>query len=137
VTTVDVYIRKTDGSDSFSLHNGLFGPATTALHALIKAFQDGTINGPWHSSYIDTTVKGTLVRSVRADISQLDPPYHQPGGWARFTAFQQAIDDDADYTVKAIEVQGGTHMGGDAEEREYRPGLWMIQLTASDSQQAT
>ena len=36
MTTVDVYIRKADGSDSFSLHNGLFGPATTALHALIK-----------------------------------------------------------------------------------------------------
>lgn len=27
MTTVDVYIRKADGSDSFSLHTGLFGPA--------------------------------------------------------------------------------------------------------------
>jgi hypothetical protein len=104
VTTVDVYIRKTDGGDSFSLHNGLFGPATTALHALISKFQDGTINGPWHSSYIDTTVKGTIVRSVLAGISQLDPPGHQPGDWDRLTAFREAIDDDADYTVKAIEV---------------------------------
>jgi len=104
VTTVDVYIRKADGADSFSLHNGLFGPATTALHALIKAFQDGTVSGPWHSSYIDTTVKGTIVRSVLGGISELDPPYHQPGDWARFTAFQEAIDDDADYIIKAIEV---------------------------------
>jgi hypothetical protein len=27
-------------------------------------------------------------------------------------------------------------MGGDAGERKYRPGLWMIQFTASDGQQA-
>jgi hypothetical protein len=56
VTTVDIYIRKADGSDSFSLHNGLLGAATTALHALISKFQDGTVSGPWHSSYIDTSI---------------------------------------------------------------------------------
>lgn len=104
MTTVDVYISKADGSDSFSLHNGLFGAATTALHALIRAFQDGTISGPWHSSYIDTTVTGTIVRSILAGIRELDPPSHRPGDWARFAAFQQAIDDDADYTIKTIKA---------------------------------
>jgi hypothetical protein len=104
VTTVDVYISRTDGSDSFSLHNGLFGAAITALHALISRFHDGTISGPWHSSYIDTTVKGTIIRSILAGIGELGPPYHQPGDWARFAAFQEAIDDDADYSVRAIEV---------------------------------
>ena len=103
MTTVDVYIRRADGGDSFSLHNGLFGAATTALHTLIRQFQDGTITGPWHSSYIDTTVKGTIVRTILGGISELDPPYHQPGDWARFEAFLEAVDDDADYTVKAIE----------------------------------
>jgi hypothetical protein len=104
MTTVDVYIRKADGSDSFSLHNGLFGAATTTLHALIRVFEAGTISGPWHSSYIDTTVKGAVVRSILADIGELDPPYRRRADWARFAAFRQAIDDDADYTVKAIEV---------------------------------
>lgn len=103
MTTVDVYIRRADGSDSFSLHNGLFGGATTTLHALIRQFQDGTITGPWHSSYIDTTVKGTIVRTILGGISELDSPYHQPGEWARFEAFREAIDEEADYTVKAIE----------------------------------
>jgi hypothetical protein len=32
---------------------------------------------------------------------------------------------------------GGRRMGQDAGEREYRPGLWMIQFTALDSQRAT
>jgi hypothetical protein len=32
---------------------------------------------------------------------------------------------------------GGRHMGQDAGEREYRPGLWTIQFTALDSQRAT
>lgn len=104
MTTVDVCIKRADGSESFSLHNGLFGAATTVLHALISKFQDGTISGPWHSSCIDTTVKGTIVRSVLADVSELDPPWHPPGDWARLAAFREAIDDDADYAVKAIEV---------------------------------
>jgi hypothetical protein len=88
---VDVYIRKAAGSDSFSLHNGLFGSATTVLQTLISAFRDGTISGPWHSSYIDTTVKDTIVRSILVGISELDPPCHQPGDGARFAAFQQTL----------------------------------------------
>jgi hypothetical protein len=104
MTTVDVYIRKADGSSSFSLHNGLFGAATTTLHALISAFEAGTISGPWNSSYIDTTVKGTVLRSILAGITELDASYHQPGDWARFAAFRRSIDDAAAYTVKAIEV---------------------------------
>ncbi len=92
------------GSRRAGVHNGLFGAATTVLHALIREFQDGTISGLWHSSYIDTTVKGRIVRSVLAGVSELDPPWHRPGDWARFAAFRAAIDDDADYTVKAIEV---------------------------------
>jgi hypothetical protein len=87
-----------------SLHSGLFGAATTALHALVRTFEDGAISGRWHSSYIDTTVKGTIVHSILAGISEFDRPCHQPGDWARFAAFREAIDDDADYTVKAIEV---------------------------------
>ena len=104
MTTVDVYIGRADGTDSFSLHNGLFGAATIVLHALIKEFQDCTISGPWHSSHIDTTVKGTIVRSILAGVGDLDPPWHRPGDWARFAAFRAAIDDDADYTVKVIGV---------------------------------
>ena len=78
MTTVDVYIGRADGSDSFSLHNGLFGAATTVLHALISQSQDGAITGPWHRSYVDTTVKGRIVRSR----SWAGPPpsaRHRPG----------------------------------------------------------
>jgi hypothetical protein len=38
---------------------------------------------------------GTIVRTILDGISELDPPYHQPGDWARFEAFREAIDDDA------------------------------------------
>jgi hypothetical protein len=43
------------------------------------------------------------VRCILTGVSELDRPYHQPGDWARFTAFRQAIDDNADYTIQAIE----------------------------------
>ena len=63
------------------------GPATDALHALIDAFRTGTLTGPWHSSYIDATVKGVIVRSILAGIDELDPDYQLHGDhtdWARF-----------------------------------------------------
>jgi hypothetical protein len=104
VATVDVYVRTAGGCDSFSLDNGLYGAAITARHALISKFGDGAISGPWHRSYVDTTVTDTIVRSILAGISELGPLYHRPGDWARFAAFQQAIDDEADYTVKATEA---------------------------------
>jgi len=82
----------------------MISAATTALHALIDAFTTGAISGQWHSSYIDTTVPGTIVRSMLADIDELDPTFHRKGDWARFVAFRDAIEDDAEYAVKAIEV---------------------------------
>ena len=81
------YIRRIDGRGTLSLHNGLWGPATDALHALIDAFRTGTLTGPWHSSYIDATVKGVIVRSILAGIDELDPDYQLHGDhtdWARF-----------------------------------------------------
>ena len=87
-----------------ALHNGMLSAATTALHALIDAFTTDAISGQWHSSYIDTTVPGTIVGSMLADIDELDPTFHRKGDWARFVAFRDAIEDDAEYAVKAIEV---------------------------------
>ena len=100
-----MYIKKIDGPDSFALRNGMLGPATTALHALIDAFTTGAISGQRHSSYTDTTVPGTIVGSMLADIDELDPTFHREGDWARFVAFRDALEDDAEYAVQAIEVQ--------------------------------
>jgi hypothetical protein len=103
VTTVDVYIKRVGGPGSLSLHNGLFGPATSALHALIRAFQDGTLAGPWHSTYIDTTAPGTVVRSVLAGIDDQDPELREDDR-ARLASFREEVDDAADYSIKAIEA---------------------------------
>lgn len=38
MTTVDVYMHRVGNkSESFSLHNGLFSPATTVFHSVLKA----------------------------------------------------------------------------------------------------
>ena len=103
MTTVDVWIQRADGPDSLSLHNGLFGPATTALHALISLFRNGTISGPWHSSYIDTTIPGSVIRQVLVGIDDDDPEF-RTGDQPRLAAFLAALEDEAEYTIKAIEV---------------------------------
>lgn len=64
----------------------------------------GIISGAWHSSCIDTTVEGTVLPSILAGITSSTRLTHQPGDGVRFAAFRRAIDDDADYTVKAVEA---------------------------------
>jgi hypothetical protein len=73
------------------------------MHALIRAFQDGTLAGPWHSTYVETTAPGTVVRSVLASIDDQNPEFRE-GERARFSAFRETVDDEADYAIKAIEV---------------------------------
>lgn len=104
MTTVDVTIRRIDGPAVLYLHNGMFGPATTALHALIDAYLTGIIQGNWHSTYIDTTLSGATVRSVLAAVDEHDPEFWEESDRARFIAFRDSIDDNADYAIKAIEV---------------------------------
>jgi hypothetical protein len=108
MTTVDVYIQKAGarigGPGYLSLHNGLFGPATSALHALIRAYQDGTLTGPWNISYIEATVPGSVVRSVLAAVNPQDPQFREDRDREHFAAFRETIEDAAEYSVKAIEV---------------------------------
>jgi hypothetical protein len=122
MTTVDVYTRKADSGAAFSLHNGLFGAATTALHALISAFEAGTISRPWPSSYIDTTVKGTVERSMVVGIGELDLPYHRQvtgPDWRRSGRPSMTMPT----TKSRRSKPEAARMGGNAGERQYRTGL--------------
>jgi hypothetical protein len=69
----------------------------------VSLFRNGTISGPWHSSYIDTTISGYVIRQVLVGIADDDPDFH-PGDQPRLAAFLAALDDEAEYTIKAIEV---------------------------------
>jgi hypothetical protein len=114
MTTIDVYIRRIKGTGnsggpgSVSMHNGMIGPATAALHALIEQFKTGTLTGPWRSSYIEATVQGSVVRAVISAVTKAtteDPQAHQEEGtWTTVVAYREGIDDVAQYTIKAIEV---------------------------------
>jgi hypothetical protein len=85
------------------LHNGMWGPATSALHALSAKFQDGTLTGPWNVAEIKATVPGTVVREVLAVVDEADRLFSDEER-ARFAAFRAAIEDSAEYDVYALEV---------------------------------
>lgn len=104
MTTVDVYIERTGSRDMLVLRNGLFGPATTVFHAVLRACQDGTATGPWGGSHAEVTLTGKTLRPMLENIGRLEPPYHQPADNDRLAAFRQAITDDAEYDITAIEV---------------------------------
>jgi hypothetical protein len=103
VTTVDVRITGSASSGTLHLHNGLFGPATSAMHALSAKFQDGTLTGPWNVAEIRATVPGTVVREVLAAVDQADRVFSDEER-ARFVTFCAAIEDSAEYDVYALEV---------------------------------
>jgi hypothetical protein len=117
MTTVDVYIRLADplrgfeyvgGPGYLSLHSYWVGPATEVLHTLVERFAAGELTGPWHSSYIETTVSGSVLRSILAGLTRekTEAPQagHQEGVWQQIVAYREAIDDDGNYAIKAIEV---------------------------------
>lgn len=103
MTTVDVTITAADNSRRLSLHNGLFGPATSALHALAREFQNGTLIGPWNVADIDTIAPGTVVRRILAAVNEHDPEFRGRGREA-FTAFRAAVDDNSQYRIRGLEV---------------------------------
>jgi hypothetical protein len=103
VTTVDVRVTGPAGSGTLYLHNGLWGPATSALHALSGKFMDGTLTGPWNIAEINATVPGVVVRDVLAAVDEADPVFSDEDR-ARFVAFRETIEDSAEYEVFALEV---------------------------------
>jgi hypothetical protein len=104
VTTVDVRITGPASSGTLRLHNGLFGPATSAPHALSAKFQDGTLTGPWNVAEIRATVLGSVVREVLAAVAEADRAFSDDEARAQFVAFRAAIENGAEYDVFALEV---------------------------------
>jgi hypothetical protein len=104
MTTVDVYIEKSGTSDLLVLRNGLFGPATTVFHAVVQACQDGTATGQWGGSHAEVTLTGKVLRPMLDGLDPLESPWHQPADNDKLDAFRQAIIDDAEYDITAIEV---------------------------------
>jgi hypothetical protein len=103
MTTVDVDIQRLGGRERISLHNGLFGPATTVQSAALAAYYAGTVPGEWDDGGITVTVTGGDLRTILAKVGTLVGPYHAPEDNDRLQRFRGAIDDDASYTIHAIE----------------------------------
>ena len=66
MTTVDVYIKRLDGPERISLHNGLFGPATIVQGAALDAYNAGNLPGRWNGASINVTVTGRGLRAILA-----------------------------------------------------------------------
>jgi hypothetical protein len=59
MTTVSVRIERLDSGDRLSLQNGLWGPATSVLHAFGRACRDGRIPGSkWNVAEINEVTTG-------------------------------------------------------------------------------
>ena len=102
MTTVDVYID--GGGDTLSLHNGLFGPATTVYHAAYEASRAGKAVGGWNSSGgLEVTMAGRELRTILARIKDLPRHHQRPEDDEMVQRFCASIQDDATYAVRGIE----------------------------------
>jgi hypothetical protein len=105
MASVDVYVfmRKVGNDNSFVLHSGQFGPASAVFHALPGALMDGSASGEWSGDHARMRVNGRVLRSMLADIRDLDTADWQGGNKIDATAVRNSITDDAEYVVKAIQ----------------------------------
>jgi hypothetical protein len=65
MTTVDVRIERVGSGGRLFLHNGMWGPATSVLHAFGRACQDGRIlSSKWNVAEINEVTTGAVVRQA-------------------------------------------------------------------------
>jgi hypothetical protein len=106
MTTVDVQIERLESGDRLSLHNGMWGPATSVLHALGLACRDGRIStSKWNVAHVDAVTTGAVVRQAVDSITDWDwRQSRDPFGQERAAAFRDRLIDGAEYKVHALEV---------------------------------
>ncbi|MGY1817801.1 hypothetical protein ACI79Z_09970 [Geodermatophilus sp. SYSU D00663] len=99
---MDVYIQ--GGGDSLSLHNGLFGPATTVYHAAYDASRSGDAVGGWNSvGRLEVTLSGRELRKILAQVKRLPPHHRRPEDDEGLHRFCESITDDATYEIRGME----------------------------------
>ncbi|WP_346535579.1 hypothetical protein [Micromonospora sp. DPT] len=98
MTTVDVYVTH-GGESQFSLHNGLFGPATTVFHRLADLIRRGEIRGTCDGASAAGEVPGTVLRQLLVGVGEEARSY-QPVDEQSLLA---TIIDEYVYNVEAIE----------------------------------
>ena len=73
MTTVDVRIERIGSGDRLFLYNGMWGPATSVLHAFGRAYQDGRIpSSKWNLAEINEVTTGAVVRQALDGITDKD-----------------------------------------------------------------
>jgi hypothetical protein len=106
VTTVDVRIKRLGSGDQLFLHNGMWGPATSVLHAFGRACQDGRIaSNKWNIAEINEVTTGAVVRQALDAITETDWRQSRAGAdQEQVTAFRSRLLDSAEYEIHALEV---------------------------------
>ena len=106
MTTVNVRIERQDSSDRLYLQNGMWGPATSILHAFGRACRDGRIpSSKWNIAEINEVTTGAVVRQALDAITDWDWQQSRDGSdRERVTAFRDRLLDVAEYEVHALEV---------------------------------
>ena len=106
MTTVDVRVQPLGSGDELSLHNGMWGPATSVLHAFGQACQDGRIStSKWNVAEINAVTTGAVVRQALDAITDWDWQQSRVSAdRERVAAFRSRLLDDAEYEIHALEV---------------------------------
>jgi hypothetical protein len=103
VTTVDVWIREVDGPFRTTIGNGLFGPATSLMHAIGDRVLAGELPGTFEGgTALETECSGAYLIQLLASYD--DKHLFNLGGEAVPTSKVRAqLTATSTYTVSAIE----------------------------------
>ena len=106
MTTVNVRIERLDSGERLYLQNGMWGPATSVLHAFGRACQDGRIpSSTWNVAEINEVTTGAVVRQALDSIENLDwQQCRDSTDQERVAVFRDRLVDSAEYEIHALEV---------------------------------
>jgi hypothetical protein len=103
VTTVDVWIREVDGPFRTTIGNGLFGPATSLMHAIGDRVLAGELPGTFEGrTALETECSGAFLIDLLQHYD--DKHLFDLGGEAVPTSQMRAqLNPTSTYAVSAIE----------------------------------
>lgn len=101
MTTIDVRITRLGGRGSLDLSSGLFGSATTVLHAVVEACRRGEVTGQCDETYVDLTLIGAQLVPILRSLT--GSGYPSSASRSEIDAYCDEIDPAEEIHVFAVE----------------------------------
>ena len=108
MTTVDTTVSALDSGTAFRVHNGLGGPATGLMFAMMDGVRDGRLSGSFNEASADAICPGAELLDILTRMRDVGGPSEGPWQVGRaYVSVDEAIasiDPEQSHRVCSLEV---------------------------------